>query len=87
MYLYLRIAPVLAAALVAAGCQTIGAGSVQRDRIGYADEKRDGVDRTYIGFSRNAGEEGGLEARLTLPRPGPGAPGGPTPDITSEVNG
>ena len=37
MYLHLRIAPVLAAALVAAGCQTIGTGSVQRDRIGYAD--------------------------------------------------
>jgi hypothetical protein len=37
MYLHSRIAPVLAAALMAAGCQTIGTGSVQRDRIGYAD--------------------------------------------------
>ena len=37
MYLPLRIAVVLAAALIAAGCQSIGAGSVQRDRIGYAD--------------------------------------------------
>jgi len=37
VYLSLRIAVVLAAALTAAGCQTIGAGSVQRDRIGYAD--------------------------------------------------
>jgi hypothetical protein len=37
VYLPLRIAVVLAATLTAAGCQTIGAGSVQRDRIGYAD--------------------------------------------------
>jgi hypothetical protein len=37
VYLPLRIALVLAAALAATGCQTIGAGSVQRDRIGYAD--------------------------------------------------
>ncbi|MGB7540416.1 MAG: hypothetical protein WBM28_00165, partial [Burkholderiales bacterium] len=36
-YLHLRIALLLASALAAAGCQTIGAGSVQRDRIGYAD--------------------------------------------------
>ena len=33
----LGIALTLAATIVAAGCQTIGAGSVQRDRIGYAD--------------------------------------------------
>jgi len=32
-----RIALILAAALTAAGCQTIGAGSVSRDRLDYAD--------------------------------------------------
>jgi hypothetical protein len=37
MNVYWRPVLVLAAAFVATGCQTIGAGSVQRDRIGYAD--------------------------------------------------
>lgn len=35
--MYLRISLVFVAALLAAGCQTIGTGSVQRDRIGYAE--------------------------------------------------
>jgi hypothetical protein len=34
---HLRFTLILATTIVAAGCQTIGAGSVQRDRIGYAD--------------------------------------------------
>ena len=32
-----RFALILVAALASSGCQTIGAGSVQRDRLGYAD--------------------------------------------------
>jgi hypothetical protein len=37
MNVHWRFTLVLAAAFVATGCQSIGAGSVQRDRIGYAD--------------------------------------------------
>ena len=36
MYTRLRALVVLAAAFMAAGCQTIGPGSVQRDRLDYA---------------------------------------------------
>ena len=36
MYAHLRSTLVLAAAFVVAGCQTIGPGSVQRDRVDYA---------------------------------------------------
>jgi hypothetical protein len=37
MYLQLRLTLVLVTAVAATGCQTIGPGSVQRDRMGYAD--------------------------------------------------
>lgn len=37
MNIHWRLMLLLAAAFVSTGCQTIGAGSVQRDRIGYAD--------------------------------------------------
>jgi hypothetical protein len=37
MNVHWRFTLVLAAAFVATGCQSIGAGSIQRDRIGYAD--------------------------------------------------
>ncbi|MCX7149544.1 MAG: hypothetical protein NTY05_09070 [Rhodocyclales bacterium] len=37
MSIHWRAVPILAAAIVATGCQSIGAGSVQRDRISYAD--------------------------------------------------
>jgi hypothetical protein len=36
MYLQLRLRLVLAIAIMAVGCQTIGPGSVQRDRLDYA---------------------------------------------------
>jgi hypothetical protein len=37
MSTHLRFALILATTILVAGCQTIGAGSVQRDRLGYAD--------------------------------------------------
>lgn len=37
MKMHWRLASALAATLVMTGCQTIGTGSVQRDRLGYAD--------------------------------------------------
>jgi acetyl-CoA acetyltransferase len=35
MYMQLRLTLILAIAIVVAGCQTIGPGSVQRDRVDY----------------------------------------------------
>lgn len=56
MCMHLRLALALAATLVMAACQTIGPGSVQRDRLDYAAAisdswKKQGMPVIYCFYS------------------------------------